>query len=60
VIDKEGCLFILYCDVCGEAVDKDFYEFQEAVDYKKANGWKSQTYHGEWEDVCPDCWGEEG
>ena len=33
----------------------DFMDFQEAVDYKKANNWKSRNINGEWFDKCPDC-----
>ena len=55
MIEKEGCVFVLFCDICGEAADEDFFEFDEAVSYKKANGWKSQRRNGEWEDVCPEC-----
>ena len=55
MIEKEGKLFVLYCDVCGEVADEEFYEFQEAVDYKKADGWGSERRHGEWWDICPEC-----
>lgn len=54
-IEKEGGSYSLYCDICGEKADKTFFEFQNAVDYKKSNGWKSQRHNGEWEDVCPEC-----
>ena len=55
MIDKEGDLFILYCDICGDAADEDFFEFCEAVNYKKQTGWKSQWHQGEWRDICPEC-----
>jgi L-rhamnose mutarotase len=48
-------MYHLFCDVCGEKLFKVFHEFQDAVNYKKQNGWKSQRRNGEWEDVCPDC-----
>jgi len=48
-------MYFLYCDVCGEAADSDFFKFDDAVEYKKSNGWKSRKYGGEWEDVCPEC-----
>lgn len=44
----------LTCDICGHCVS-GFDDFQEAVDYKKENGWKSTRYRGEWEDICPMC-----
>ena len=53
--DKNGCIFILHCDICGDPADEEFYDFQTAVDYKKSNGWKSQRHNGEWEDICPEC-----
>lgn len=54
-IEREGDMYFLYCDVCGEAADSDFFKFDDAVEYKKSNGWKSRKYGGEWEDVCPEC-----
>ncbi len=55
MITKYGNLYFLVCDVCGEKADEPFSEFDDAVEYKKENGWKSQKYRGEWEDVCPEC-----
>lgn len=46
----------LICDHCEEVADEDFSEFQEAVQYKKDNGWRSlKTNMGDWKDLCPDC-----
>lgn len=47
------------CDVCGTEVEESFFDFDEAVDYKKTNGWKSKRYGGDWVDVCPDCIADE-
>lgn len=44
----------LTCNICGNSVT-GFDDFQEAVDYKKDNGWKSTRYRGDWEDICPMC-----
>jgi Fe2+ or Zn2+ uptake regulation protein len=55
MIEKSDKVFHLTCDVCGEKALEVFFEFNEAVNYKKMNGWKSQKYKGEWEDVCPEC-----
>ena len=52
-IDKFS--YTLTCDICGEDAPESFSNFYEAVQYKKQNGWKSQKYRGEWEDVCPEC-----
>lgn len=46
--------FVLTCDCCEHEV-KYFDTFQEAVDYKKENGWQSVKDGSEWRDVCPDC-----
>ena len=54
MIDKFG-LYDLICDVCGNSADEQFSDFSKAVDYKKANGWKSQKAKSGWQDVCPDC-----
>lgn len=50
----EGSQVELACDICGYTVTS-FDSFQEAVDYKKEDGWKSQKHKGEWEDICPEC-----
>ena len=48
----------LYCDVCTESADMTFYDFNEAVEYKKAQGWKSREDDGGWYDICPECLGD--
>lgn len=48
-------IYTLTCDVCGEEANDDFFDFYDAVDYRRKSGWKSRkTKHG-WEDVCPEC-----
>lgn len=50
---------VLICDCCDREV-KYFDKFQDAVDYKKENGWKSvKDDSGTWHDVCPYCHWEE-
>lgn len=53
-IERYGNKYELQCDFCSNSID-DFIDFQEAVDYKKANNWKSKNINGEWFDKCPDC-----
>jgi hypothetical protein len=48
-------LFLLTCDICGEEHPDVFSSFEEAVEAEKDDGWKTQKYDGEWEDVCPEC-----
>ena len=55
MIVKEDGLFCLYCDICGGNAEELFYDFQDAVKFKKEQGWTSQKYKGEWEDICPEC-----
>ncbi len=59
MIERYKNKFILYCDVCGEEAEEEFYEFDEAVEYKKDNGWRSRKIKGEWADICPECLGED-
>ena len=40
----------LICDNCGKELDDLFDEFDEAVEAKKVNSWKSKRINGEWED----------
>lgn len=53
-IERYGNKYELQCDFCSNSID-DFLDFQEAVDYKKANNWKSSKINGEWFDKCPHC-----
>ena len=43
----------LICDGCYEQADFD--EFEEALIYKRKEGWSSIPINGSWEDYCPDC-----
>lgn len=54
MIERNGNTYTLQCDYCSNYVD-DLEDFQEAVDYKKANGWRSENLSGEWLDKCPSC-----
>ena len=60
MIDKSDGMYSLTCDICGQDAPEEFFEFDDAVSYKKQNGWKSQKRKGEWEDVCPECQEEAG
>ena len=58
MIEKEYGKHVLVCDVCG--LEHEFDSFDEAVEYKKSNGWKSRrgeqiNLEDGWVDVCPDC-----
>ena len=55
MISIDNGMFYLSCDVCGDIAEPAFETFDEAVDYKVDEGWKSQRRDSEWEDVCPDC-----
>ena len=59
MIDKQYGEYILVCDICGHEV-KGLDSFDEAVDYKKDDGWisrrsKSLNSRGEWLDTCKYC-----
>lgn len=54
-IEKIGGGYVPTCDFCGEELPEE-YDFYDAVDAKKAAGWKSvKDKFGEWADACPDC-----
>jgi len=54
MIEKQGNYYILQCDFCSNNID-DLEDFQDALDYKKLNNWKSVNIKGEWFDKCIDC-----
>lgn len=53
-IDRIDKKYQLRCDFCGHEVGY-FYNFMDAVNYKKENKWKSKNNYGEWQDMCPEC-----
>lgn len=54
-IVRRGSGFVPICDMCGDALATE-YDFYDAVDAKKAAGWRSvKDDYGDWQDVCPDC-----
>lgn len=60
MIERDGKIFVLGCDVCGETAPELFDSFHDAVDYKQPSGWRSQKCCDEWEriyweDICPEC-----
>lgn len=55
MIERYGSMYELNCDYCSNC-QNDFDDFQEVIDYKKANGWKTRKMsNGDWEDKCPNC-----
>jgi hypothetical protein len=48
--------YTLFCDHCGDECDEVFDGFEEAVEYKKDNGWRSvKDRNGDWHELCPSC-----
>jgi hypothetical protein len=45
------------CEFCPNEEEGEFSEFNDAVEYKKDNGWKSvkNVFSDTWSDLCPDC-----
>jgi hypothetical protein len=55
MIDKLYGAYSLVCDVCGEEAEKQFFDFADAVEYKKIEGWRSKKTNGGWQDICLEC-----
>ena len=53
-ITKDYRGYVLYCDYCHE-VSGIYDYFDEAVEIKKENGWRSEKDGQVWRDICPDC-----
>ncbi len=45
------------CDGCGLELEGEF-DFYDAVNAKKAAGWKSVKEDWGWQDYCPDCYND--
>lgn len=60
MISKFCGFYSLICDICGEEHPEQFFDFYEAVEAKKIDGWKSRKdADGNWIDVCDACLNEE-
>ena len=55
MITKIDGKYHLVCDNCEEEAEETFNSFVEAVDYRRANGWKVQKVKDGWVDTCPEC-----
>jgi Fe-S-cluster containining protein len=48
--------YVLICDNCETAAEERFDSFEEAAEWRKANGWKVQKdQYGNWINTCPEC-----
>lgn len=52
-LDFEDSEYYLVCDICGKRIA--FEEWENAVAYKKKNGWESRKQSDEWIDICKEC-----
>lgn len=58
MIQKSDCGYgyDLICDICGTPEEELFEHFDDAVDFKKENGWISRKdKKGNWEEICQGC-----
>jgi len=53
-IERFGDIYTPTCDLCGEELPGEF-DFYDAVEAKKTEGWKSRKINGEWQDICCEC-----
>ena len=56
-IEKIGGFYTPTCDQCGEELQTEF-DFYDAVEAKKAAGWRSVKETYGWQDYCPACYEE--
>ena len=59
MISKFEGMYTLTCDICGDEYPETFFDFYDAVEAKRENGWKSRKTDGDWVDVCDACLEEE-
>lgn len=53
MITQEYNKYKLYCDCCDNCLEFD--SFEEAVAYRKKEGWGSVKVFDDWIDTCPEC-----
>ncbi len=54
MIDRMYSEYLPICDDCGAELE-GYFDFQDAVDGMKANGWKIIWHNGDWRHFCPIC-----
>lgn len=55
MIQKIYCGYVIICDNCEHQASESYETWQDAVDAKKENGFKSKKYGNGWMDLCEDC-----
>lgn len=43
------------CDDCGEVLDSDTKDFDDAMGVLRAEGWRSEKLGQDWSHYCPKC-----
>lgn len=51
--------FLAHCDFCSNVIDTDEYEWQNAIDNMKKEGWKVYKEKNDWLHKCDACCGKE-
>ena len=59
MLDRQHGLIIFECDVCGEVLETDTRDFDEAQRRLHAEAWKARKIGSEWCHACDRC-GEPG
>ena len=53
-IENHFGMYRAICDICGEELPPG-YDFQDAVESKKSEGWKTCKVGEDFQDICCDC-----
>lgn len=56
-VEKEEGRFVFVCDVCGDELQTDERNWNEALEVKRFEDWGSRKEGGAWIDVCESCKG---
>lgn len=55
MLDRQHGKFIVECDACGEALETETADFDEARATMQREGWKIRKIRNVWIHGCPDC-----
>ena len=55
MIDRQGGVIVIECDVCDETFTGDSNEWREVWPQAKRIGWRAEKDGDEWIHTCPGC-----
>ncbi|WP_439392362.1 hypothetical protein ACRQ5Q_22465 [Bradyrhizobium sp. PMVTL-01] len=55
MLDRQHGKFVVECDSCGDTLQTDTRDFEEAREVMRLNDWKARKIGRDWIHGCPEC-----